>query len=121
MATMPIRITPSQMTSLAASADPTIERLLGEHLEAFFPEVVQLSGIDPSLLYEARRRADEYGFANLAGYKHFLNFMLMFGPEFDRAYPSEQAVRVREVLRSKDLGPEERIEAVYAIYENDPL
>ena len=112
-----LRISAGQLAPFVAAAALTIEEMLDEHVQTHFPELAELGCDVRGLILEARARADEYGFSTVAGYKHFINFMILAGVDFDRTYRSDKARRVRQALGAGARDPDERIEAVYRFLE----
>ena len=111
-----IRISPAQFEALGAPSGPYILEQLIAHIEEQFPDIAELG--DPlALAREAIDRADLYGYATLAGYAHFANFIAFGGPEFDSRHLDRTAEAIRAALKSGD--GDDDFARVYALLEGE--
>ena len=112
-----LKLTDAQMNALTADIPAQIFRRVREHLIGCFPEVTALATerqIDQTV-EDAMTRGNDYGFATTQGYCHFVNFIMLGGPDFDRAYQDPRAREVRLALGDGSLGAADRLERVYVL------
>lgn len=109
-----LAISQAQFAALTASSGALVFEHLLRHIAEQFPDIAELG--DPSALaQEAIRRGDRYGFATLAGYAHFANFIALGGPDFDRRHLDPASDAIRAELKAGDRG--DGFARVYALLE----
>lgn len=111
-----IHISPGQFEGLGAPSTPFILEQLLRHIDEQFPDIAELG--DPEVLAnEAIARAELYGYATLAGYAHFANFIALGGPDFDSRHLDPTSEAIRSALKAG--AADNDFARVYALLEGD--